>query len=52
MSSNRVLAGRYTDVPSNNLNGAGHLEWRADTFLTTVPIRSEAEPMMLLASFS
>lgn len=40
------------DAPSNNLNGADHLEWRADTFLTTVPIRSRAEPIMLLASFS
>jgi hypothetical protein len=39
------------DAPSNNLNGARHLEWRADTFLVTVPLRSRSEPIRLLASF-
>nr|WP_221374793.1 hypothetical protein [Actinoplanes polyasparticus] len=40
------------DAPSNNLNGAHHLEWRADTFLVTVPLRSRSEPITLLASFA
>ena len=40
------------DAPCRNLNGARTLRWRADTFLTTVPLRSRAEPIRRLASFS
>jgi hypothetical protein len=40
------------DAPSNNLNGAHYLEWHADTFLVTVPLRSRSEPIQLLASFA
>ncbi len=40
------------DAPSNNLNGAQRLDWRADTFLTTVPLRSRAEPIVPVAAFS
>ncbi len=40
------------DAPCRNLNGARTLRWRADTFLTTVPLRSRVEPIRRLASFS
>lgn len=39
------------DVPARNLNGADHLRWTADTFLTTLPLRSRREPIRPLASF-
>lgn len=39
------------DAPARNRNGARHLDWRADTFLTTVPRRTRSEPIRRLASF-
>ncbi|WP_088282372.1 hypothetical protein [Kineosporia sp. A_224] len=39
------------DAPARNLNGADRLAWTADTFLTTLPLRSRREPIRRLASF-
>ena len=37
------------DAPCGNLNGYDRLRWTADTFLTTVPLRSRTEPIHRLA---
>ncbi len=37
------------DAPCGNLNGYDRLRWTADTFLTTVPLRSRSEPIHRLA---
>ncbi len=37
------------DAPCGNLNGYARLRWTADTFLTTVPLRSRSEPIRRLA---
>ena len=37
------------DAPCGNLNGYERLRWTADTFLTTVPLRSRSEPIRRLA---
>jgi len=39
------------DAPCRNLNGYDRLHWTADTFLTTVPIRSRAEDIQRLLGF-
>jgi hypothetical protein len=39
------------DAPCHNLNGYGQLHWTADTFLTTVPIRSREEDIRRLLGF-
>jgi hypothetical protein len=39
------------DAPCRNLNGYERLHWTADTFLTTVPLRSRAEDIQRLAGF-
>jgi hypothetical protein len=39
------------DAPCSNLNGYDSLHWTADTFLTTVPIRTRDEEIRRLAGF-
>jgi hypothetical protein len=39
------------DAPCLNLGGAAELHWMADTFLTTVPMRSKAEEISCLLGF-
>jgi hypothetical protein len=41
----------WFDAPCRNLNGYERLRWTADTFLTTVPIRSRTEGIRRLAGF-
>ena len=39
------------DAPCRNLNGYDQLHWIADTFLTTVPVRTRDEPIERLLGF-
>ena len=39
------------DAPCHNLNGYDQLHWTADTFLTTIPIRSREEDIRRLLGF-
>ena len=39
------------DAPCRNLNGYERLRWTADSFLTTVPMRSRQEDVQRLAAF-
>ena len=41
----------WFDAPCRNLNGAKRLHWTADTFLTTLPVRSRNESIRHLAGF-
>lgn len=41
----------WFDAPCRNLNGYKRLHWTADTFLTTLPIRTRKESIRRLASF-
>jgi hypothetical protein len=41
----------WFDAPCRNLNGYERLRWTADTFLTTIPIRSRNENVQRLAGF-
>lgn len=41
----------WFDAPCRNLNGYKRLHWTADTFLTTLPIRSRNESIQRLAGF-
>lgn len=41
----------WFDAPCRNLNGYERLHWAADTFLTTLPIRSRKESIQRLAGF-
>ncbi|HEV2271937.1 MAG TPA: hypothetical protein VGR92_20985 [Steroidobacteraceae bacterium] len=41
----------WFDAPCRNLNGYKRLHWTADTFLTTLPIRSRKESIRRLAGF-
>lgn len=41
----------WFDAPCRNLNGYKRLHWTADTFLTTIPIRSRKESIRRLAGF-
>jgi hypothetical protein len=39
------------DAPCNNLNGLGKLDWIADTFLVTMPNRSNGDTIFRVAGF-
>jgi hypothetical protein len=41
----------WFDAPCRNLNGYDRLHWTADTFLTTIPLRSRDEKIQRLAGF-
>lgn len=41
----------WFDAPCRNLNGYKRLHWTADTFLTTLPLRSRNESIRRLAGF-
>ena len=41
----------WFDAPCRNLNGYARLRWTADTFLTTIPLRSRKEGIQRLAGF-
>lgn len=42
---------QFFDAPCHNLNASAELRWTADTFLTTMPMRSRDEAIQCLASF-